>query len=160
MWYSVIALRKAIKDANVLASVSLSHSFPTGFTNAFCSINFLTSELEIKSVIIYILSQKLQQLQKQVAEDKAKMFFTEAFKEIGLVVAKLGIQYFSCKIFGIKGGAVGMSLIGIFSIKDSSFTQSQFGNSNVINNLEHSSFTQSQFGNSNVINNLEGVVNK
>lgn len=100
------------------------------------SRNIHKSISEIKSVIIHIMSQKLQQLQNQAAKDKAKTFFTEAFKEIGIVIAKLGIQYFSCKIFGIKGGTVGMSLIGIFSIKDSSFTQSQFGDNNVINNLE------------------------
>lgn len=106
------------------------------------SRNIHKSISEIKSVVISILGQKLQQLQKQVAEDNAKVYFTAAFKEIGLIVAKQGIQYFSCKIFGIKEGAVGMSLIGMFSIKNSTFTQSQIGCGDSVMNLSKGSVNQ------------------
>jgi tetratricopeptide (TPR) repeat protein len=90
---------------------------------------------EIKSIIIYIQGQKLQQLEKQMASQRLRGVFNQILSKIISTFAQLGIQYFACKKLGIKG-AIGISLFGLFSFKGSSFTKTQIGDKNIMNNIE------------------------
>lgn len=86
---------------------------------------------EIKGLIISIISQRLKQVQKQLAEEKAKVLFTDIFKTVGSLVFKLGVEYYSFKRFGEKGAGLALSLITNNTTRNTTITncgQVQFGN--------------------------------
>lgn len=100
------------------------------------SQNIKKNIIEIQNIIISIQGVKLQELEKKIASEKIKSCIIEIVKTIGVTFAKVAVQSFALKVFGISGTCA-ISIFGPYvkNVKifnNSTFTDTQIGDSNIM----------------------------